>query len=397
MSLNLDKSGWKRVLLGDVASASKERVDPAAGIIERYIAGEHMDTDDLKIRHWGSVGDGYLGPAFHRRFRPGQVLYGSRRTYLRKVAVAEFDGVTSNTTFVVETKDQTALSQELLPFVMSSERFHAFAIRESKGSVNPYVNWSDIERFEFELPSDLDEQKRLADLLWASEHHQAELRSAASAMSRTADSKFEAMLASEAWESRPVPTLLTAGPTNGKSALSNDEGRGVPTLSISAIRGGRVLGGESVKYMEVRPEDVASFMIEADDFLVVRGNGNKRLTGRGGLANGDLPEGCVYPDLLIRLRFDPAMILPRFAAMQWNSPSAHGALIRKAKSTNGIWKINGRDIKSHTLLVPPADIQRRALDELDGLWEAANAVVEEANKMTRFREVVSAEIFGGSE
>lgn len=104
MSLNLVKSGWKRVALGEVATSSKEKVEPAEGSIERYVAGEHMETDDLRIHRWGDVHETDLGPAFHRRFRPGQVLYGSRRTYLRKVAVADFDGVCANTTFVVATR-----------------------------------------------------------------------------------------------------------------------------------------------------------------------------------------------------------------------------------------------------------------------------------------------------
>jgi type I restriction enzyme S subunit len=170
MSLKLDKSTWKRVTLGEVAAASKEKIDPTDGSVERYVAGEHMDTDDLAIHRWGNVGETDLGPAFHRMFRAGQVLYGSRRTYLRKVAVAEFDGVCANTTYVVETKNDGVLLQQFLPFVMTSEAFHAFAIAESKGSVNPYVNWSDIERYEFDLPP-LDEQKRITGLLWAVERH----------------------------------------------------------------------------------------------------------------------------------------------------------------------------------------------------------------------------------
>ena len=80
-------------------------VDPAASGLERYVAGEHMDTDDLRLRRWGEINGDYLGPAFHMRFRPGQVLYGSRRTYLRKVAVADFSGICANTTFVLEPKD----------------------------------------------------------------------------------------------------------------------------------------------------------------------------------------------------------------------------------------------------------------------------------------------------
>ena len=152
MSLNLDRSGWVRLSLGTVATASKEKVNPSDGTVDRYVAGEHMDSDDLKIHRWGDPNEIDLGPAFHRRFRSGQVLYGSRRTYLRKVAVADFDGVCANTTFVVQTKDPARLLPEFLPFVMSAEPFHAFAIAESKGSVNPYVNWSDIERYEFDLP-----------------------------------------------------------------------------------------------------------------------------------------------------------------------------------------------------------------------------------------------------
>ena len=38
MSLNLDKSTWKHVTLGEVAAASKEKVDPTDGSVERYVA-----------------------------------------------------------------------------------------------------------------------------------------------------------------------------------------------------------------------------------------------------------------------------------------------------------------------------------------------------------------------
>ena len=160
------RNGWTRVAFGDVVRQVRDRVDPENSGLERYVAGEHMDTGDLRIRRWGSVGDGYLGPAFHMRFRPGHVLYGSRRTYLRKVAIAEFEGITANTTFVLEPKNPNVLLPDLLPFVMRSERFHEHSIKQSKGSVNPYVNFSDLTWYEFSLPP-LEEQKRLAASLGA--------------------------------------------------------------------------------------------------------------------------------------------------------------------------------------------------------------------------------------
>ena len=99
------KTGWTTAAFGNVVQQVKDKVDPEESGLERYVAGEHMDTDDLRIRRWGEIGDDYLGPAFHMRFKPGHVLYGSRRTYLRKVALADFEGITANTTYVLESKD----------------------------------------------------------------------------------------------------------------------------------------------------------------------------------------------------------------------------------------------------------------------------------------------------
>lgn len=161
------KPGWTRVKFGDVVWQVKDKVDVDSAGLDRYIAGEHMDTDDLRIRRWGTIDDGYLGPAFHMRFKPGQVLYGARRTYLRKVAVPDFEGICANTTFVLEVKDPAILLPELLPFIMQTEAFHDHSIKQSKGSVNPYVNFSDLAWYEFALPP-LEEQMRIAELLTTS-------------------------------------------------------------------------------------------------------------------------------------------------------------------------------------------------------------------------------------
>lgn len=117
-----DRTGWTKVRFGDVVNCVKERVDPSSSELDRYVAGDHMDSGSVHIRRWGMIGDGYLGPAFIRRFREGQVLYGSRRTYLKKVAYAEFDGITANTTLVLEGV-VGRLHQSLLPWIMLSQRF----------------------------------------------------------------------------------------------------------------------------------------------------------------------------------------------------------------------------------------------------------------------------------
>lgn len=194
------KPGWHRVKFGDVVRQCKEKADPETSGLERYIAGDHMDTDDLRLRRWGEIGSGYLGPAFHMRFKPGQVLYGSRRTYLRKVAVADFDGICANTTFVLESKAHQELMPDFLPFLMQTEEFNSFSVKHSKGSVNPYINFSDLERFEFDLPP-INEQARIVSLLQEIEASAEEIRNLQGESRRLIESIFQ----ENVWGNQSLP------------------------------------------------------------------------------------------------------------------------------------------------------------------------------------------------
>lgn len=153
------------VRFGDLVKEVKINIDRNKNPYEYYVAGDHMDSEDLTIRRRGSFATDDVGPAFTRLFKPGQILYGSRRTYLKKVAVADFEGICSNTTFVLETKDESILRQRLLPFIMLTDDFTKWSISKSKGSTNPYILFSDLANYEFDLP-DISRQDELVKLLW---------------------------------------------------------------------------------------------------------------------------------------------------------------------------------------------------------------------------------------
>ena len=163
--LLIDKTDWKLTKFGEVAIQQKKTVDRENTSITRYVKGEHMGSEDLHLREWGELTDEYLGPAFIRYFEKDDILYGSRRTYLRKVVIAPFEGITSNTTFVIKANEKK-IDKRLLPFIMMTDDFTEHSVRNSKGSVNPYINWKDISEYEFLLPPK-DQQAQLAELLWA--------------------------------------------------------------------------------------------------------------------------------------------------------------------------------------------------------------------------------------
>ncbi len=363
------KAGWTAVAFGDVVRQIKDKVDPEESGLERYIAGEHMDTDDLRIRRWGAIGVDYLGPAFHMRFKPRHVLYGSRRTYLRKVALADFEGITANTTYVLESRDPDVLLPELLPFIMQTEPFHAHSKRESKGSVNPYVNFSDLASYEFLLPP-LDEQRRIAEVLSAAESVVESLRNLKPLLHAAEIGLLEnVMLGMPCSALVPVAKLLREPPRNGVSPSANSDGEGFKTVSISAVSDGLFDSTGCIKHAKIEADVARQFFVKRGDAFVIRGNGNRQFCGKVGLSNESHDE-LFYPDLLIRLRFDTNKILPQFAVAQWNLPSVHRRLSARAKSSNGIWKVNGQDIRAHSLFAPALAEQRRIMENLAALRAA---------------------------
>lgn len=156
--------GWTRVAFGDVVRLSKDRVtDPEAAGIERVVGLEHIDPGDLRIRRWGDAAD---GTTFTTLFKPGQVLFGKRRAYQRKVAVADFEGVCSGDIYVLEPADDR-LMPDFLPFLCQTDAFFDHAVGTSAGSLSPRTNWTSLAGFEFLLPPK-QEQARLLDPLVAS-------------------------------------------------------------------------------------------------------------------------------------------------------------------------------------------------------------------------------------
>lgn len=156
------KPNWQQVRFGDVVRLNRERVaDPVAEGVERYVGLEHLTPEDLRIRSWGLVAE---GTTFTNYFRPGQVLFGKRRAYQRKVAVADFSGVCSGDIYVFESKDPQVLLPELLPFICQTEGFFSYAVSTSAGSLSPRTNWTQLANYEFALPP-LEEQRRIAKLL----------------------------------------------------------------------------------------------------------------------------------------------------------------------------------------------------------------------------------------
>lgn len=331
------KVAWTRVAFGDVVRKVNDKVDPWDSGLERYVAGEHMDTDDLRIRRWGLIGDDYLGPAFHMRFKPGHVLYGSRRTYLRKVALADFEGITANTTFVLETKDPAQLMPELLPFLMQTEAFHSYSIKHSKGSVNPYINFSDLEAFEFLLPP-IQEQARLVETLVASRDSveaMIALRQALETLKLSLVFAFEegVSLADMASFSDAVQRIEAGKSPSSTGEVANANEFGV--LKVSAVGDWSYVETENKVILE--SDFLPSAEVRVGDFLATRANADPDSVGRTCIVEATR-SGLMLSDKTWRLVLKEAVAPYSMAVLAWTKSRAFRKHIRN--------QLNGTDAKN---------------------------------------------------
>ena len=387
------KPGWRLVKFGDIVRQCKEKADPETSGLERYVAGDHMDTDDLRIRRWGEIGTGYLGPAFHMRFRPGQVLYGSRRTYLRKVAVADFDGICANTTFVLEPKNAEALLPEYLPFLMQTDAFNEFSVKNSKGSVNPYINFSDLARFELALPP-IHEQLRLVDVFKVFEETISAQEAALNAATGFYDSLREDAFGENA--DRLHLNKLILDIQAGKSLVGIDEPPRTDdckaVLRVSSV-GKRAFLPQESKTLISQDEFLPEHAVRLGDVLISRAN-TPDLVGLACYVERD------YPNLMLSdktLRLVPKQGVPSPLLVEALRTTASRQYLKaNATGTGGAMKnISQAKLRTMPVLFPTRD----AWPELESLFESATAVIRKLSvrlEETRsLRRRGSSELLGG--
>jgi type I restriction enzyme S subunit len=361
--------GWRSWKFGEIAESITERVDdPSTSGLDHYVGLEHLDPDTIKISRWGSPSD---VEATKLRFYPGDVIYARRRAYQRKLGVAEWDGIASAHALVLRARPEVCFHQ-FLPYFLQSDQFHQRALDISVGSLSPTINWKVLREEEFALPP-VDAQREIVSALSCARRSLERGQD----LVRAAIDLKNALIEDATWDSdqadwRAAPirvgTLLTEPPRNGVSPRTGASVDGqIRSVSISAVQDGRFVADATTEKWCDPVENGDGFRVRAGDVFAVRGNGNRSLVGRVGLTLTDPEPACIYPDLLIRLRFDTSRIDPVLAVAIWNSPRVHARLLDRAKSSNGIYKVNGKDIASHLLPVPPPS-------ELERLTERLHAV-----------------------
>ena len=151
----LNSNNCKPTSFGEIAECDKKYPEHLTETT-RFIGLENIESGNFQLQGWGDTAN---GTTFTKRFTKGDILFGKRRAYLKKVAIADFDGLCSGDILVIRAKDKNIL-QELLQFYISSDAFMQHAVSTSAGSLSPRTKWKDLAELEVSIP-DLKTQAKI--------------------------------------------------------------------------------------------------------------------------------------------------------------------------------------------------------------------------------------------
>ncbi|MCX6064144.1 MAG: restriction endonuclease subunit S [Chloroflexi bacterium] len=350
---------------------STRTADPLAAGIERFVGLEHIEPENLHIRSWGLVAE---GTTFTNTFQRGQVLFGKRRAYQRKVAVAEFDGVCSSDIYVFESKDPQVLLPELLPFILQSEGFYEYAVKTSAGSLSPRTNWTHLANYEFPLLP-VDEQRRIADLLWAADDAIVEYQNVLSTLENLESSLVaKHTQPNDDWPKKQIREFadvaygLTVDSTRRNLATEK------PYLRVANVWRNSFDFSE-IKNIGADDRDEKRYRLLVNDVLVVEGHANVDEIGRAALWEGQL-EGCLHQNHILRIRVrNDKEIQPKFLLTFINSPTGKNYMKSRAKSTSGLNTINSTVLNTMEVPIPSYEEQEEIM-KMIGEVENAKAVTK---------------------
>ncbi len=151
----LHKSDFEKVKFEKIALNISERVEPQKTTLDTYVGLEHLDPDNLVIARTGTPDD-VIGTKL--KIYKGDIIFGKRRAYQRKVAVSYFDGIASAHSMILRANEKH-IEKEFLPFFMQSDVFMNRAVQISEGSLSPTIKWKTLAAQEFYLPQKEKQQE----------------------------------------------------------------------------------------------------------------------------------------------------------------------------------------------------------------------------------------------
>lgn len=388
MNLNLKRSSWKRFKFGDLVANINDYYRPESDGNLPYVAGPHIDAGSPTVSAYGSTDDPKFPPTFKRKFQRGDVLLHSRG--IEKLANVDRLGVTGEKLFVLRSIDDNFLSQSFLLWLLMSPSAKQHMADNFTGSVNKFLNWGPLASFEFDLPP-IDEQKRIADLLWAIERE----RRVASDLLAT-NRQVRALVRSELFDAISAPThrfesICSIPSQNGVALKKSDRSGNTPMVNMGEMFKSEVISTTSDYERVVTPP--SNFILAPGDLLFARRSIVFEGAGACCLVP-DLDEGFTFESSVIRSRVE-GDIDPRFVLHYFRSERGRRVMSQIVRR-GPVSGISGSDLRTIPVPIPTLSVQSAIIRQIELVSSVDPGVERRRESAEMLGRAVLTEIFGGN-
>lgn len=333
-----------------IAINSTEKKKPVEEDRFTYLGLEHLDSGSLKVTRFGSE----VAPIGEKLvMHKGDVLFGKRRAYQKKVAIAPFDGIFSAHGMVLRPREDV-IDKSFFPLFISSDYFLDAAIKISVGSLSPTINWRDLKTLEFELP-DLATQRKLAETLWSINDTMETYKKLIAATDELVKSQFMEQF-SNVKKRETLEALSINGPQNGFYRKADGSVPNTHIVKMKELFANECIADEtSFDMVNMTPNEQKRFELTPDDLLfgrrslVVEGAGKCRRVG-------DITLPLAFESSLLRITLDTERVLPRFVQAWFDTDEGRRAII-SIRAVTTISGIKGSDLKRVLIPVPTLEQQ----------------------------------------
>lgn len=338
-----------RVKLGDVAREYKATVKDNAGF--PIVGLEHLSPGEITLDCW----DTDVETTFTKSFKKGHMLFGRRRAYLKKAALAPFDGVCSGDIIVIEAIPGK-INPELLPFIIQNDLLFDYAVGNSSGSLSPRVKWESLKEYEFELP-EISKQAELVDLLEAAYNTRKAYQQLIIACDELVKSQFIELFGDPITNSKSLPMKALSEVASSRLGKMLDAKKQTGKYRYPYLANFNVqwfhFDFSTLNQMDFNEDDQVEFSLENGDLMVCEGGE----VGRCAIWREEI-EHCFFQKAVHRVRCDTTQILPEYLAWWFKFHSSYNGFEDIIGSKSTIAHLPGVKLKALQIPVPNIDTQQ---------------------------------------
>jgi len=259
-----------------------------------------------------------------------------------------------------------------------------FWLSKRVGGGQPNISQGIIKQTKIPLPP-LPEQRRIADILDKADTIRRKRKEANQLASSIATSLCEDRFGDpvnnrKGWGVVAMESLYAIAPNYGTMIVPSESRKRWLDLRVANIQNG-VLDLSDKKYVDLPEDAIYRHEVRKGDLLLARAIGSIDHLGKCFIADPG-EDQWAFDSHLMRIRFDTTKVEPRYVHAFLISPGGRHEFLRNSRRSAVQFNINTKEMARIQITLPPLDVQREFVRDLDRLSSITRCQIESDAKIS---------------